>query len=101
MKPFASLRHRIIAAAFAVALVVCAIFSFGVFMTFDHAEDLLFDAHIELDVSTFLAQYALEPTVALLPRHNFVVHIAPNVCTSRSRVEPFLSALRQPCGERQ
>ncbi len=91
MKLFTSLRHRIIAAAFAVALVVCAIFSFGVFMTFDHAEDLLFDAHIELDVSTFLAQYAIEPKVAQLPRHNFVVYIAPK--GDESRLPEYLRGL--------
>ena len=76
MKLFDSLRYRLVAAGFALSLIVCGIFSFGVFMTFDYAEDLLFDAHIEEDVSTFLAQYAIQPGIAELPRSNFAVHIA-------------------------
>ena len=76
MKLFDSLRYRLVAAGFALSLIVCGIFSFGVFMTFDYAEDLLFDAHIEEDVSTFLAQYAIQPGIAELPCSNFAVHIA-------------------------
>ena len=72
-----SLKIRIVKAAFAMTFIVCLIFSTGIFLIFDMAEETLFEEHQQDDINTFIAHYARYPDLATLPRDNFEVYVTP------------------------
>lgn len=71
MKRPSRLRLRILLAAFALTFVTALLFSVGLFSALEYAEWVLFDKHIESDISTFIRQYGADPNTAVLPRDNF------------------------------
>ena len=76
MSPFSSLRSRLVLAAFLTSATICGIFSLGLNLAIDVAEDQLFESHLATDAATFMAQYERDPSIVSLPRHNFLVHVA-------------------------
>lgn len=83
MKRSASLRPRIVKASFALAFVVCLLFSAGLFFAFDIADESLFEVHLEADMNTFMRQYAALPEIAEIAQDNFAVYVAENGDQSR------------------
>ncbi len=82
MKTQSSLRRRIISATFALAALICGLFSLGLFATLEYAEWILFDKHIESDMASFVSQYQQDPNVVNLPHHSFDIFVAPGGDTS-------------------
>ena len=78
-----------------MTFVVCLLFSVGLFLAFEFAEESLFEEHLEADMNTFMDHYMVVPEIATLPRENFTVYIAEN--GDRSHFPDFLKNL--PEGE--
>jgi signal transduction histidine kinase len=95
MIPSTSLRHRIIKASLAMTFVVCLLFSAGLFLAFEFAEESLLEEHLESDMNTFIDHYTVAPEIATLPRDNFAVYVEEN--GDRSHFPNYLKNL--PEGE--
>lgn len=78
MKRSSSLRRRILLASFAMAFVICALFSIGLFWALEYAESVLFEDRVDADISTIIRQYKINPEIISLPRENFQVFAAVN-----------------------
>ncbi|MBI2994469.1 MAG: HAMP domain-containing histidine kinase [Gammaproteobacteria bacterium] len=76
MKHPSSLRQRFLLASFAMAFVICFLFSLGLFGALEFAESVLFDDRVESDIRTFMSQYEIDPGVVSLPREDYKVFIA-------------------------
>ena len=76
MKQPISLRKRIIRATLALTVVICLLFTTGIFLAFEIAEESLFEEHLETDLNSFIEQYAVYPDIANLPHRNFQVYIS-------------------------
>lgn len=59
------LRHRLVFATFSLVVGVAAIFSGGLFLTFELAEDKLFDSHLERDIASLMALYEHDPSMTM------------------------------------
>ena len=81
MKPLNSIRKRLVLAAFVFACLVAGIFSIGLTVAFDTAEDKLFDDHMRGDVDAFMAAYQQNRATLDIPRQNFAVFAAPTGTT--------------------
>ena len=78
-----------------MTFVVCILFTVGLFIAFEFAEESLFEDHLESDMNTFMNQYAVYPEIINLPRANFEVFVAVN--NDRSHFPEYLRNL--PEGE--
>lgn len=74
-----------------MTLVVCLLFSGGLFLAFEFAEESLFEEHLEADMNTFMDQYLVMPEIATLPSSNFKVYIAE--AGDRSHFPDYLKTL--------
>ncbi|MEM7468961.1 MAG: HAMP domain-containing sensor histidine kinase, partial [Pseudomonadota bacterium] len=71
-----SLQTRITLGALLLSVIISAILSVAVLLTFEIAEKKFFEAHYQADISTFIQQYNVDPSISDLPRDNFQVFIA-------------------------
>lgn len=73
---FASLRHRLALASFALVVSACAISLAGLYLAFDFAEDRLFDRRIQTQIDDVLAFYDRDPTMIDVKQKNFQIYAA-------------------------
>lgn len=74
---FASLRHRLAAASFALVVGACIICQAGLHLAFEVAEDRLYDTRMQSQVDDLLALYDRDPGIINVPMHNFRIYAAP------------------------
>lgn len=97
MKASNSIRQRLALTFFGLACVLVSVFSAGLLLAFDVAEDQLFDDHVRADVDAFMALYARDPGVVKTDRANFQVLVA--VDGEERSLPPYLQGLAADADE--
>ena len=95
MKPYKSLKRELTLTIAVMTTAICAIFSFGMSMALDAADDLLLDVHLETDITAYVAWYEQNPQILQLPHEAFDVYVVEN--GDRSKLPATVKAL--PEGE--
>lgn len=94
--PARPLRQRLVAAIAGLGIGVTLLFSAGLYVAFETAEDTLFDTYRARDIQSLLALYERDPALAEVPHENFrVFHVDDD---ERSTLPGYLQGF-DPAGD--
>ena len=69
-----TLRRRLTINILALVVIVCALFTIGIYVAFEAAEDQLFDVHRGREIADRVAFFERDPQLLRVPQQNFTVY---------------------------